>query len=152
MRITVRRAVAADFDRIAELFVSAVLNVNCEDYMPLQLEAWISGNESGEVWKRKTEGHIVLVAMFDEVLTGFGDITEEGYLDHLFVHPDFLEMGIGTLLSDALEQSVEAAVVTTEASVTAMPFFRKRGYAVIGRQQVERNGVVLKNYRMEKRK
>lgn len=152
MRITVRRAEEGDYDGIAGLFVSTVLSVNSEDYMPSQLEAWIAGNEEGEVWKQKLDGHIVLVALFDDVFAGFGDITTGGHLDHLFVHPDFPEMGIGTLLSDSLERSVEAEVITTDASITAMPFFRKRGYTIVSKQQARRNGVLLENYRMEKQK
>ena len=42
-------------------------------------------------------------------------------------------------------------VVTTHASITARPFFEKRGYHVVKEQQVERRGVVLINYVMIKR-
>lgn len=35
---------------------------------------------------------------------------------------------------------------TVHASITAMPFFEKRGYKVIREQHVERSGVILANY------
>lgn len=40
--------------------------------------------------------------------------------------------------------------VVTHASVTAMPFFELRGYAVLKEQQVERKGLLLTNFVMEK--
>ena len=40
--------------------------------------------------------------------------------------------------------------VTTHASITARPFFEKRGYRVVKEQQVERHGVLLTNFVMEK--
>lgn len=40
--------------------------------------------------------------------------------------------------------------MVTHASVTVGPFFELRGYAVRQEQQVEREGVLLTNYIMEK--
>ena len=40
--------------------------------------------------------------------------------------------------------------VTTHASITARPFFEARGYRVVRQQQVERQGVALTNFVMEK--
>ena len=59
--------------------------------------------------------------------------------------------GVATALCDRLEQ-VCAGVISTHASITAKPFFEKRGYRVIREQQVERQGVALTNFVMEKRR
>lgn len=40
--------------------------------------------------------------------------------------------------------------ITTHASITANPFFEKRGYQVAKEQQVERQGIFLTNYVMIK--
>ena len=40
--------------------------------------------------------------------------------------------------------------MVTHASVTARPFFERREYAVRKEQQVERKGVLLTNYIMDK--
>ena len=50
-----------------------------------------------------------------------------------------------------LEGAVQGDVVT-HASITARPFFEKRGYRVVKEQQVERNGVFLTNFVMVKRR
>ena len=40
--------------------------------------------------------------------------------------------------------------IITHASITARPFFEKRGYRVVKEQQVNRQGILLINYVMEK--
>ena len=52
-------------------------------------------------------------------------------------------------LCNALEEAAAGPVVT-HASVTARPFFARRGYRVLRAQQVECRGVTLANYVMEK--
>ena len=49
-----------------------------------------------------------------------------------------------------LENVADTAKITTHASITARPFFLKRGYRVVREQQVERGGILLTNYVMEK--
>ena len=83
-------------------------------------------------------------------ITGFGDMDDTGYLDRLYVHKDFQHRGIATALCDKLERAVRAPRFTTHASITAKPFFERRGYKAVKEQQVERKGVLLTNYVMIK--
>lgn len=85
----------------------------------------------------------------DEVIIGFGDIDKAGYIDRLFVHSGYQRKGIATAICNQLEQAVQESIVT-HASITARPFFEKRGYGVIKEQQVERQGIFLTNFIMEK--
>ena len=58
---------------------------------------------------------------------------------------------MGTALCDAAEACARAAGVRrleTHASITARPFFAARGYALLREQEVERGGILLKNYVM----
>jgi putative acetyltransferase len=48
-----------------------------------------------------------------------------------------------------MEEAVQEDIVT-HASVTARPFFEKRGYKVVKEQQVERQGIFLTNFVMIK--
>jgi len=41
-------------------------------------------------------------------------------------------------------------VFTTEASITARPFFEKRGYQVVKEQSIRRKGQTLTNFLMKK--
>ena len=74
----------------------------------------------------------------------------KGYLDRLYVHKDYQRQGVATAICDELERAVKAGKYTTHASITARPFFQKRGYRVVREQQVERCGILLTNFVMEK--
>ena len=76
------------------------------------------------------------------------DIDKTGDLDHLYVHKDHQREGIASGLCDKLEAHVPGNI-RTHASITARPFFQKRGYKVIKEQQVERQGILLTNFVME---
>lgn len=89
------------------------------------------------------------MAIDNQNIVGFGDITADGYLDRLYVHRDFQGQGIATVLCNQLELQAKGTIVT-HASITAKGFFEKRGYRTRKEQKVSRNGVWLKNYVMQK--
>ena len=86
-----------------------------------------------------------------EIVIGFADMDRSGYLDRLYVHKDHQRQGVASALCDRLEKEIEADRYLTHASITARPFFEKRGYKTVREQQVERNGVLLTNYVMERK-
>lgn len=139
----------SDCKELTELFYDTVHHVNARDYTEEQLNAWATGKVDLEAWDRSLREHHSVVAVEGETITGFGDMDETGYLDRLFVHKDYQGQGIASAICDALEQAVQGRIVT-HASITAKPFFEKRGYRVVWEQQVERQGVLLTNFIMEK--
>ena len=139
----------SDLRELAELFYDTVHTVNAGDYTAEQLDAWADGAPDLEEWGRTLLAHTALVAVEGETLAGFGDMDRSGYLDRLYVHYGYQGRGIAAAVCDRLEGAVQGDVVT-HASITARPFFEKRGYRVVKEQQVERNGVFLTNFVMEK--
>ena len=146
-----------DITEIAELFYHTVHTVNAADYTKAQLDAWADGNTDLEEWNRSFQEHMTLVAVMpsgqeneEEQIVGFADMDGTGYLDRLYVHKDFQRRGVASALCDRLEQASDAEIFTTHVSVTAKPFFEKRGYQAVREQQVERKGVLLTNYVMKK--
>ncbi len=150
-KMIIRKYSGSDLDEIARLFYDTVHSVNAADYTPAQLDAWATGSIDKLGWDRSFREHTSLVAVADGEIAGFADIDCAGYLDRLYVHKDYQRQGIATALCDRLEQSVSGDIVT-HASITAKPFFERRGYEMIKEQQVERNGVLLENYVMIKRR
>lgn len=136
---------------MAKLFYDTVHSVNAADYEPRQLDAWADGQVDLEAWDASFRAHRTLVAEEKGELIGFGDITADGYLDRLYVHRLHQRRGVATALCDRLEQLADGPIVT-HASITARPLFEKRGYRVVRRQQVERRGVLLTNFVMEKQR
>lgn len=147
--MVIREYEPRDCKELSELFYNTVHAVNARDYTKEQLDAWASGKVDLEQWNQSFLEHYSIVAVDGEVIVGFGDIDKTGYLDRLYVHADHQGKGVATAICDKLEQAVQGRVVT-HASITARPFFIKRGYKVIREQQVERQGVFLRNFVMEK--
>ena len=149
----IRRYEPEDLGQITALFYDTVHAVNAADYAPEQLDAWADGAPDLDRWNGSLLAHHSLVAVEGrDLIVGFGDIDGTGYLDRLYVHKDRQGLGIATALCDRLERAVDAPVITTHPSITARPFFEGSGYRVLREQRVERHGVRMTNYAMEKRR
>ena len=53
-------------------------------------------------------------------------------------------------IGEAMARRLCLGRIFTEASITARPFFARRGFTVIAPQVLEFEGITFKNYRMEK--
>ena len=146
----IRKYRSSDCKELTELFYNTVHIVNAKDYTEEQLNVWATGQADLEKWNQSLQEHYSIVAIDNEVIVGFGDIDKTGYLDHLFVHSDYQGKGIATAICDQLEQAIRGSI-TTHSSITAKPFFEKRGYKVVKKQQVERQGIFLTNFCMKKK-
>lgn len=143
----------ADITAVTGLFYNTVHTVNRRDYNDIQLDAWADGNIDLDKWNSSFQSNITVIAEIAEansIIVGFGDITHDGYLDRLYVHKDYQHIGIATAICDYLESRTDSDKIITHASITARPFFEKRGYVTVKEQQVIRHNVALTNYIMEK--
>lgn len=147
----IRKYQASDCKELADLFYNTVHIVNAKDYTKEQLNVWATKQVDLEKWNKSLQEHFSVVALDNETIIGFGDIDKTGYLDRLFVHANYQKKGIATALCNQLEQAVQGDI-TTHASITAKPFFEKRGYKLVKEQQVERQGIFLTNYVMIKKR
>lgn len=148
--MTLREYRPQDLAALAELFYQTVHAVNAADYTKEQLDAWAGGQVDLAAWDRSLREHTSVVAVEGESIVGFGDIDATGYLDRLYVHKDHQRRGVASAICDRLEQAAQEKRIVTHASITARPFFEGRGYRVLREQRVERRGVLLANYVMEK--
>lgn len=150
----IRKYREEDCASIAELFYKSVHHISHEDYNEEQLNAWATGNIEIEKWNMSFLENYTIVIEEEDIIVGFSDITSLGYLDHLYVHPQYLRKGVATKLVDEIELfafSNKLEIVETHASITAKSFFEKRGYKCINKNTVIRNNVALTNYTMTKK-
>ncbi len=145
----IREYQSSDCKELTELFYNTVHTVNAKDYTKEQLDVWATGQVDLKKWDQSFQGHFSIVAVDEDIIVGFGDIDKTGYLDRLFVHLGYQGKGIATAICNRLESAVQENIVT-HASITARPFFEKRGYKVVKEQQVERQGIFLTNFVMIK--
>lgn len=145
----IREYQSSDCKELAELFYNTVHAVNAKDYTKEHLDIWATGQVDLKAWNQSLQEHFSIVVVDDDIIVGFGDIDKTGYLDRLFVHLGYQRKGIATAICNRLESAVQENIVT-HASITARPFFEKRGYKVVKEQQVERQGIFLTNFVMIK--
>lgn len=150
MEYRVRAYRPEDCAEMARLFYETVHTVNAGDYTEGQLEAWAPEIPETESWNRSFLEHFTFVAEKQGRIVGFGDIDGTGYLDRLYVHREEQGKGIAAALCRRLEAMCPGKTVTVYASITARPFFEKRGYRTSKEQIVVRNGTELNNYVMKK--
>ncbi|BDZ31944.1 GNAT family N-acetyltransferase [Lactiplantibacillus sp. WILCCON 0030] len=148
----IRTYQSTDLMAIRQLFKRTILQSNAKDYSAPQLAAWIGTDDeqTRTAWQQSLSAHLTLVAIQAGQLIGFADMTTSGYLDRLYVAKDYQCQGVATALVTALEAGVAVKRYTTAASITARPFFECQGYQVSCSQQVERQGILLTNYLMQK--
>ena len=149
----VRNYVGGDAEGICRLFYETVHAVNLGDYSPEQVRAWAPAPPDPVAWHGRMSGRHTLVAEGDDGVVGFAELEEDGHLDMLYCRRDAVGRGVGSLLYAAVEEraiGLGVERVFTEASITARPFYGRRGFVVLKRNTVARHGVELTNFSMEK--
>jgi putative acetyltransferase len=160
---TVRRYRRDDTRELMALFHQTVHTVNARDYTPEQLRAWVPDTPDRmdeAAWAARLGGKHTLVAEAEDgILIGFANLEQmdgvagAGHIDQFFGHRDYQGVGVGRALLTGIEREARArgmGRLFVEASVTARPFFERNGFRVLAEQTVERAGVGLTNFRMEK--
>lgn len=141
-----------DAQATIDIFLRAIREVASKDYSPAQIAAWAKVDEP-KIWAEYRASRPTWLAMDGSVPVGFSDLRPDGCLDMIFVHPDQQGKGIASLLLMTVEKAAREQGlrrIFTEASLTARPFFERRGFIVVAAQQVEKRGQTLANFRMEK--
>lgn len=151
-RILIRPYAPSDVDATIDIFLRAVREISSKDYSAAQIEAWAKV-EDRDRWAERRRSSPAWIAEIAGEPAGFSDLTTDGCLDMMFVHPEFQGLGVATRLLSRVEE--EARVlgfrrIYTEASRTARPFFDRKGFRVITAQTVEKRGQSLENFLMEK--
>lgn len=141
----------SDLEGVITVFQRAVRETASRDYNPAQIAAWVQADRDS--WQKRLLNSHCWVATIEDTIVGFGNVELDGHLDLMFTHPDYLRTGVASALLQKLEHAVIAMalpVIFTEASITAKPFFSRRGYQLLAAQQVQVRGQNFINYRMSK--
>jgi putative acetyltransferase len=118
-----------------------------------QVTAWAPDEVDVNAWLLRWAARQTFVAELDAVPVGFTELEPNGHLDMIYVHPLHQGQGIASALLARVEHVVRQDNVTrlfTESSITARPFFERRGFRVLVPQVVSIRGQQLVNYQMEK--
>lgn len=142
-----------DLDSIIKLFYDTVHFINIKHYTYEQVNAWAPENIDRNLWNNSLLEHYSIVFEDNGIIKGFCDCDNEGYIDRLYVHKDFQNQGIGKKLIENVEEYILKNGVCkfySHVSITAIPFFEKRGYKVVKKQFINRNNIIIENFIMTK--
>lgn len=78
--MVIRKYQESDCQNLTELFYNTVHSVNAKDYTAEQLYVWATGKIDLSEWNQSFLKHNTVVAVEHDVIVGFGDIDDTGYL------------------------------------------------------------------------
>lgn len=150
-----RPLTADDIPAMQRLVKETILGVNARDYTREEVADWASCLDD-EARQRELLAAHGFIAALDETgqMVGIASMNAEGYLHSLFVHKDWQGRGVASFLLGEVERKAReygAKEVYCEVSLTARPFFEKRGYVVEKVQKQQANRLLLTNFVMRKR-
>lgn len=152
--ITIRAYKESDAEYLVHIFYNTCHKVLIKDYSKEQVAALAPEEKLNvEPWAKKWEKIPPFVAEFDNEIVGFAEFLTDGYIDCFYCHHDYIGKGVGTKLMQAIlakAKSQQNHRLYADVSETAKTFFEKNGFAVLKRKSIERKGIFLENYLMEK--
>jgi putative acetyltransferase len=152
--LAVRYFATADLDAVLEVRHDSILNIAAQDYSADQVRIWADRKMTRESQlKRLLEATTTWVAELDQRVVGFTNLGSGGYLDCMYVHSSFQRRGVATALLQELEIAARQQRLDrlhSEVSITARPFFERRGFAVIAPHRATLDGAEYDNFLMEK--
>ena len=135
------------------LYVDTIHAVCSKDYNAEQIAVWTSTADNTERWNNLLKNQLVIIAEKNNKLVGYGTLENANYVDFLYVHKDLQRQGIANSILAQLETQARKSgsmVLSSDVSITARPFFEKKGFKVLKEQKNMRKGVELINYKMQK--
>ena len=152
--ITIRPYLSSDAQDLVNIYYNTCHKVLIQNYTQAQVNA-LAPPEKLQVtgWARKWSELKPLVATCDHQLVGFAEFEANGHIDCFYCHHEWIGMGVGTLLMNTIldkAHSDHIKRIYAEVSLTARPFFYSKGFTVVKQQTIERKGVQLINFIMEK--
>jgi len=139
-------------DEMLQLFYDTVHTVSARDYRKDQLNSWAPLDIDRRWWEQRLKKNICKVAFINNTMVGFAELVDE-HVETLYVHKDFQRRKVAANLIDQLLQIANErnyTVLTTEASLTARPFFEAFGFRVTRVKKKLFNGKDFTNFKMTK--
>ena len=152
MEFLLRSYALSDAHALGAVYYRAVHEGAAAKYTIEQRNAWVPEPPTGQAWEAKLADSDCVVAEADGQLVGF--MSRRGtHFDMAYVLPEVMGTGVAGVLCAVLEGRARAhgvAHMTVDASLMAEAFFARRGWRLVQRQEVVRQGLTLQNSRMEK--
>ena len=140
-----------DAQATSVIFQRAVRETASAHYSPVQVEAWAADGGNPDSWAAARAAVHTQLAVVDGHVVGFIDLDGDGYIDMLFVDPDFGRQGVAsTLLAWVIAEARQRGLpaLTTFASLTSRPVFERHGFLITGERYFGEGDGAAKTYEM----
>lgn len=137
---------------IADLFHQSVHAIDSSVYTPEQKEVWAPTPPDYAFWEQRLNNKKPYLAIIDNQVAGFIELDCDGHIDCTYTHPNYQGQGVASALYQyvlKIARSGGLSRLYVEASLVAMPFFEKRGFVVVKKNELHRQGLTLINFDME---
>ena len=152
---TLRPYHPTDAAALTALYARSVRHFGPRTYTPEQVAVWAATADIARTAARCSDGRYVVVAQDDAgTVLGFADLEADDHLDMLYAAPEAEGLHVGSQLYAAIEAHARRRGlrrIFVEASELARPLFERRGFTLLGRNDLVMDSVAIHNYRMEKR-
>jgi putative acetyltransferase len=149
--VDLREYTDSDAEATLTVFLRAIRETAAGDYSPDQAAAWAAEHRDPAAWAAARAAARTQLAIIDGHVAGFTDLDDHGYIDMLFVDPDFGRHGVASALLAsvvALARQRGTVALTTYASLTAKPLFERHGFVVTEERHFLSRDVELTNVAM----
>ena len=126
----IRAYAVGDANTTLAIFLRAVRETARAHYSPEQIAAWAADSGELDSWAAARAAAHTQLAIIEGHVAGFTDMDDHGYIDMLFVDPDFGRHGVASALLAsvvALARQRGLPALTTFASLTSRPVFEGMG-------------------------
>ena len=148
----IRPAEPEDADILGQIMFDSIHRGD-SPYSAQQRRAWLPQPNAGNAWWGRLTRQRVAVAVEDGRPVGFMTLADDGYIDLAFILPEYRNRGLFRALLDWVETTASEAGIDqlwTRASLMAEGPFKATGFVTDSDEQVERDGQVLRRFRMHK--
>jgi putative acetyltransferase len=158
IEFSVRFAQPEDAIQMHNVHIRSVRQLCSLDYTKEQIEAWVghlNPEERRQYIMNGALNEVLFVAESESnLIIGFSAFDKDGDINAVYVHPDYVRLGVGKKLLDAVEKEAVAYNYTKleiSASITAIPFYKAHGYKFLKySSHALRSGVEIPCALMEK--
>jgi len=153
-RIKIRKYQSSDARNLVDIYYHTIHKINIRDYTQDQVNAWAPAScLELDGWQKKWQKIPPIIATIDDKIVGFAEFENDGHIDCFYVHHQFQNKGVGSVLLAEIEnQALQKNIpkIFAEVSVTAKQFFSKKSFKISKEQMKKIRGVELKNFLMDK--
>jgi putative acetyltransferase len=143
-----------DVQTLANIYFNTIHKINIQHYTQEQVNVWApTSSLEAAGWAKKFPRTKPMIATVEDEIVGFAEFEPNGHIDCFYCHHKWIGKGVGSaLMKEILKRAKNNHIhlIFAEVSITAKPFFEKWGFSIVAQLTIERKGIELINFKMER--